>query len=141
MSPEDRKFSDMMNPMCETFPRIAGCQYVRYGFGGEQSRIEAICILGLNMINDKVRHILIRIDFQLFTHNLSLLLLIVSSTSFFIYFVVDFPCALVLVFLFNHVRYKSFGIPFVPIVIWAFSLVCDEISNQSIFQVKHKLNT
>ena len=42
------------NPMCEVFPRIAACNYVRYGSGGGQSKIEAICILGMNMINDKV---------------------------------------------------------------------------------------
>jgi hypothetical protein len=65
------------NPMCETFPRIAGakggnalsssfvcrrnllfalkaCDYVRYGSGGGQEHKNAICILGLNMINDKV---------------------------------------------------------------------------------------
>ena len=42
------------NPMCETFPRIASCNYVRYGLGGGQDTKNAICILGLNMINDKV---------------------------------------------------------------------------------------
>lgn len=50
--PEER---DMVNPMCETFPRIAACNYVRYGSGGGQETKNAICILGLNMINDKVR--------------------------------------------------------------------------------------
>ena len=44
----------MVNPMCETFPRIAACDYVRYGGGGGQSILNAICILSLNMINDKV---------------------------------------------------------------------------------------
>jgi len=45
----------MANPMCETFPRIAACNYVRYGSGGGQENKNAICILSLNMINDKVR--------------------------------------------------------------------------------------
>ena len=43
------------NPMCDSFPRVASCKYVRYGTGGAQEDRSAICILGLNMINDKVR--------------------------------------------------------------------------------------
>jgi hypothetical protein len=37
------------------FPRIASCEYVRYGVGGVQETRSALCILGLNMINDKVQ--------------------------------------------------------------------------------------
>ena len=60
------------NPMCNAFPRIgetqlgnilvlhlffltASCDYWRYGAGGRQENINAICILNLNIINDKVR--------------------------------------------------------------------------------------
>jgi hypothetical protein len=53
MPPEERE-AEGSNPMCETFPRIAACNYVRYGMGGGQDTKNAICILGLNMINDKV---------------------------------------------------------------------------------------
>ena len=53
MPPEER-LTYMTNPMCETFPRIAACNYVRYGSGGQQETKNAICILGLNMINDKI---------------------------------------------------------------------------------------
>ena len=58
------------NPMCNTFPRysevgsnniqydcifrIASCDYWRWGPGGKQENINAICILGLNHIHDKV---------------------------------------------------------------------------------------
>jgi len=42
------------NPMCHTFPRIASCDYWRWGAGGLQENINAICVLNLNMINDKV---------------------------------------------------------------------------------------
>merc|ERR1711915_800956 len=42
------------NPMCYTFPRIASCDYWRWGAGGLQENINAICVLNLNMINDKV---------------------------------------------------------------------------------------
>ncbi len=52
--PREERESYMMNPMCETFPRIAGCDYHRYGSGGAQEVKNAICVLGLNMINDKV---------------------------------------------------------------------------------------
>ena len=48
---------DLSNPMCETFPRIATCRYIRYGSGGGQTKLEAICILGSNMINDKANNI------------------------------------------------------------------------------------
>ena len=44
------------NPMCNTFPRIASCDYWRWGSGGRQENINAICILGLNHINDKVNY-------------------------------------------------------------------------------------
>ena len=51
----EQHYSDLQNPMCEIFPRIAACNYVRYGTGGGHTNLEAICILGMNMINDKVR--------------------------------------------------------------------------------------
>ena len=42
------------NPMCYVFPRIVSCDYHRFGTGGEQENLNAICILALNIINDKV---------------------------------------------------------------------------------------
>jgi hypothetical protein len=33
---------------------VATCNYIRYGRGGGQEIKNAICILGLNMINDTV---------------------------------------------------------------------------------------
>ena len=42
------------NPMCRTFPRIASCDYHRFGGGGKDASINAICILALNVVNDKV---------------------------------------------------------------------------------------
>lgn len=53
LPPEERSLTQGVNPMCEAFPRIASCNYVRYGTGGGQEVRSAICILGLNMINDK----------------------------------------------------------------------------------------
>ena len=37
------------------FPQVATCSYTRYArLGGGQEQKNAICILNLNMINDKV---------------------------------------------------------------------------------------
>jgi len=51
--PEEEQ-KEHKNPMCDTFPRIASCNYWRWGSGGKQENINAICVLALNMINDKV---------------------------------------------------------------------------------------
>jgi len=51
MPEEEQK--EHKNPMCNTFPRIASCDYWRWGPGGKQENINAICVLSLNMINDK----------------------------------------------------------------------------------------
>ena len=40
--------------MCYVFPRIVSCDYHRFGTGGEQENLNSICILALNIINDKV---------------------------------------------------------------------------------------
>jgi len=51
---EEQHMPGVKNPMCNTFPRIASCNYWRWGSGGSQENINAICILALNIINDKV---------------------------------------------------------------------------------------
>merc|ERR1719153_1524250 len=51
---EEKKGPWVVNPFCHTFPRVASCNYFRYGAGGDQEKINAICILALNIINDKV---------------------------------------------------------------------------------------
>ena len=53
MPAEERAMTNL-NPMCEVFPRLAACDYIRYGPGGGQERKNALCVLGLNMINDKI---------------------------------------------------------------------------------------
>ncbi len=54
MPPEERKRQNLNDPMCELFPKQIGCYYSRYGLGGGPDSRHAMCILGLNMINDKV---------------------------------------------------------------------------------------
>ena len=36
------------------FPLAASCDYWRWGSGGQQENINAICVLTTNMVNDKV---------------------------------------------------------------------------------------
>ena len=53
LPPEERLMTSN-NPMCEVFPKVAVCNYQRYGRGGGQETKAALCVLSLNMINDKV---------------------------------------------------------------------------------------
>jgi len=50
--PEEEQM-EHKNPMCNTFPRIASCDYWRWGPGGQQENVNAVCVLTLNMIHDK----------------------------------------------------------------------------------------
>ncbi len=52
--PEERRRLDLVDPMCEIFPKQAGCYYSRYGLGGGVDSRHGMCVLCLNMINDKV---------------------------------------------------------------------------------------
>ena len=70
LPPEELLLDDARNPMCEAFPRVttfmkdhkvsqrisqvASCTYYQYGSGGRQVSLNALCILGLNIIMDKV---------------------------------------------------------------------------------------
>jgi len=51
---DEQKLDTVKNPMCQAFPRVASCKYFRYGTAGGQEDINALCILALNIINDKV---------------------------------------------------------------------------------------
>merc|ERR1712032_1533257 len=54
LSYQKQRESWNIDPLCHVFPRIASCNYYRFGSGGFQEKINAICVLGLNVINDKV---------------------------------------------------------------------------------------
>ena len=54
---EEQKISVLANPMCEAFPWIVACDYHQFGVGGLQEKVNAICILALNVINDKVSNV------------------------------------------------------------------------------------
>jgi len=49
-----RSLPTTLNPMCEVFPKVAVCHYQRYGRAGGPESKSAICVLSLNIINDKV---------------------------------------------------------------------------------------
>lgn len=51
---EEQKRLNLIDPMCEVFPKQAGCYYTRYGLGGGVDSRHGMCVLCLNMINDKV---------------------------------------------------------------------------------------
>ena len=44
----------ILNPMCEVFPRVASCTYWKFGGGGRQTGLDALCILALNIVIDKI---------------------------------------------------------------------------------------
>ena len=52
--PEEIQVLDMVNPMCEAFPRVASCTFYKYGSGGRVVGYQALCILALNIVIDKV---------------------------------------------------------------------------------------
>ena len=51
---EERQRQGLLDPMCELFPKQVGCYYARYGMGGGRDSRHAMCVLGHNMVNDKV---------------------------------------------------------------------------------------
>ena len=54
MDSETRSLKETYNPMCEVFPKVVACNYWRWGRGGNQELKNAICILGNNIVNEKV---------------------------------------------------------------------------------------
>ena len=51
MSMEDKDRSD---PMMEVFPRVTKCTFHKYGASGTIQKMDALCVLGLNIINEKI---------------------------------------------------------------------------------------
>lgn len=51
MSMEDEDRSD---PMMEVFPRVTKCTFHKYGSSGTIMKLDALCVLGLNIINEKI---------------------------------------------------------------------------------------
>lgn len=49
MNQEDRN-----DPMIEVFPRVTKCLFHKYGPSGTPQRHDALCILALNILNEKI---------------------------------------------------------------------------------------
>ncbi|XP_039959067.1 innexin shaking-B isoform X3 [Bactrocera tryoni] len=45
---------DRMDPMIYIFPRMTKCTFFKYGSSGEVEKHDAICILPLNVVNEKI---------------------------------------------------------------------------------------
>lgn len=53
------KFSNMnqeqrTDPMVEVFPRITKCTFHKYGSSGTIQKVDALCVLALNILNEKI---------------------------------------------------------------------------------------
>jgi hypothetical protein len=45
---------DRLDPMIYIFPRMTKCTFYKYGLSGEVERHDSICILPLNIVNEKI---------------------------------------------------------------------------------------
>ena len=45
---------DRIDPMIYVFPRMTKCTFYKYGVSGEVERHDAVCILPLNVVNEKI---------------------------------------------------------------------------------------
>ncbi|XP_022919622.2 innexin shaking-B isoform X1 [Onthophagus taurus] len=50
----DADEEDRVDPMIQIFPRMTKCTFYKYGVSGEIERHDAICILPLNVVNEKI---------------------------------------------------------------------------------------
>ena len=49
-----RDQEDRIDPMIYIFPTMTKCTFYKFGFSGEVERHDAICILPLNIVNEKI---------------------------------------------------------------------------------------
>merc|ERR1712241_209096 len=49
MEPEDR-----VDPMSRIFPKMTKCIFHKYGGSGTIQRFDALCVLGMNILNEKI---------------------------------------------------------------------------------------
>nr|CAI5825059.1 unnamed protein product [Callosobruchus analis] len=45
---------DRIDPMIQIFPRMTKCTFRKYGVSGDQEKHDALCILPLNVVNEKI---------------------------------------------------------------------------------------
>ena len=49
MDPENR-----VDPMSRVFPRMTKCIFHKFGGSGTIQRFDALCVLGMNIVNEKI---------------------------------------------------------------------------------------
>ncbi len=49
MEPEDR-----VDPMSKVFPKMTKCSFHKYGGSGTLQLVDALCVLGMNVLNEKI---------------------------------------------------------------------------------------
>merc|ERR1719411_2531520 len=54
MNMEDDERMERGDPMMEVFPRVTKCTFHKYGSSGTIMKLDALCVLGLNIINEKI---------------------------------------------------------------------------------------
>ena len=47
-----------LNPMESVFPKVSKCTFHKFGYSGTQEKIDGLCVLPLNIINEKVYYFL-----------------------------------------------------------------------------------
>ncbi|CAN7994164.1 unnamed protein product [Ixodes hexagonus] len=50
----DQDDEERIDPMIRVFPRVAKCQFFKFGPSGNRETLDAICILPLNIVNEKI---------------------------------------------------------------------------------------
>lgn len=51
----ERDQEERIDPMIYIFPRMTKCTFSKFGTSGEVEKHDALCILPLNVVNEKVR--------------------------------------------------------------------------------------
>ena len=51
---DDDERMEKGDPMMEVFPRVTKCTFHKYGSSGTVMKLDALCVLGLNIINEKI---------------------------------------------------------------------------------------
>ena len=46
--------SDRVDPMSRVFPKMTKCNFYKYGGSGTLETIDALCVLGMNILNEKI---------------------------------------------------------------------------------------
>ena len=49
-----QEMEDRVDPMSEVFPRMTKCTFFKFGSSGTIQNVDALCVLGMNIINEKI---------------------------------------------------------------------------------------